>query len=55
LGGFTAFGAEVIQACNRLGIVIDPKHMSDDGVKWTLENCHSARHFLPHGSAAWSR
>jgi membrane dipeptidase len=38
LGGFTAFGAEVIQACNRLGIVIDLKHMSDDGVKWTLEN-----------------
>jgi membrane dipeptidase len=37
LGGLTDFGAEVIRACNRLGIVIDLTHMSYDGVKSTLK------------------
>src|SRR3984885_297584 len=37
LGGLTDFGAEVIRACNRLGIVIDLTHMSYDGVKSALK------------------
>ena len=37
LGGLTEFGAEVIRACNRLGIVIDLTHMSYDAVKAALK------------------
>ena len=37
LGGLTDFGAEVIRACNRLGIVVDITHMSYDGVKSALK------------------
>ena len=37
LGGLTDFGAEVIRACNRLGIVVDLTHMSYEGVKRALK------------------
>ncbi len=37
LGGLTDFGADVIRACNRLGIVVDLTHMSYDGVKSALK------------------
>ena len=32
LGGLTAFGAEVIRACNRLGVVVDLAHASHETV-----------------------
>ncbi len=35
-GGLTAFGAEVIKTCNRLGIVVDLTHMSYEAVKAAL-------------------
>jgi len=37
LGGLSDFGAEVIRACNRLGIVVDLTHMSYEGVKGALK------------------
>lgn len=36
-GGLTGFGAEVIKAANRLGIVVDITHMSYDSVKMALK------------------
>jgi len=37
LGGLTDFGADVIRACNRLGIVIDLTHMNYAAVKAALK------------------
>jgi membrane dipeptidase len=35
--GLTPFGAEVIQACNRLGIVLDVAHATEDTVKQAVK------------------
>jgi membrane dipeptidase len=37
LGGLTAFGAQVIQECNRLGIVVDLAHASNQTVAAALK------------------
>jgi membrane dipeptidase len=37
LGGLTAFGAEVIRACNRMGILVDLAHGTDATVKGALK------------------
>lgn len=36
-GGLTAFGADVIRACNRLGILVDLTHASNDTVNAALK------------------
>jgi membrane dipeptidase len=37
LGGLTAVGAEVVKECNRLGIIVDLAHGTDDTVKGALK------------------
>jgi membrane dipeptidase len=36
-GGLTAFGKEVVQACNRLGILVDVAHCTSGGIEQALE------------------
>ena len=36
-GGLTPFGAEVIRACNRLGVVVDVAHATADTVKQAVK------------------
>ncbi len=37
LGGLTAFGAQVVKECNRLGIVVDMAHASHETVQGALK------------------
>ncbi|MGZ5119413.1 MAG: dipeptidase [Burkholderiales bacterium] len=36
-GGLTAFGKDVVAACNRLGILVDVAHATSDGIAQALE------------------
>jgi membrane dipeptidase len=58
-GGLTPFGAEVIRACNRLGIVVDVAHATFDMVKQAAKVATKPL-VLSHSSltdrpAAWTR
>ncbi len=58
-GGLSAFGAEVIAEMNRLGVMVDVSHLSDEAVRSVLAaskvpviaSHSSARHFTP----GWER
>lgn len=58
-GGLSAFGVEVIAEMNRLGVMVDVSHLSDDAVRSVLAaskvpviaSHSSARHFTP----GWER
>lgn len=48
-GGLGPFGREVVAECNRLGIVLDGSHASDDAV-WDLLECSRTPPLLTHTS-----
>jgi len=58
-GGLSAFGVEVVAEMNRLGVMVDVSHLSDDAVRGVLAvtrvpvlaSHSSARHFTP----GWER
>jgi membrane dipeptidase len=49
-GGFNAFGRAVIGECNRLGMVVDGAHVSDDGIRMLL-SVSEAPILLSHSNA----